>query len=315
MEQNHCRRSPNFRISNSPSLFILLRTILSSYSSKMLPNFTTLGFCLALLFTRTLAHMQMCYPPPLKSKFNINTGMAIDYDMTAPLKTDGSNFPCKGYHNLTETSLGTPMAVLKGGELSYVTITGQALHDGGSCQISLSVDGGQTFRVLHTYIGNCPTAPGDTQYNFRVPLDVPSKERALLAWTWFNKLGNREMYMNCASVTTQNGGSGDGFSKLPTIFKANIGNGCKSPDSKDLLIPNPGNFTTVNNANAAPALGDCETGPGASGTGASKPAMSIPGGGSSPSSTSSAFSPPLAPSPSPLTLVCPPCPACPASGS
>lgn len=42
----------------------------------------------------------MSYPWPLRSKYNPeNTYNDIDYDMTAPLSADGSNFPCKGYQN------------------------------------------------------------------------------------------------------------------------------------------------------------------------------------------------------------------------
>ncbi|CAM1507877.1 Fc.00g047250.m01.CDS01 [Cosmosporella sp. VM-42] len=267
----------------------------------MLPNFATLGVCLTFLFTNALAHMEMSNPPPIKSRFNKNSRWDdIDYNMKAPLKADGSNFPCKGYHKLSSTTFGTPMAVLKGGESSSLTITDTITHGGGSCQISLSVDGGQTFRVLHTYIGNCPSAPGDNTLNFRVPVDVPSKERALLAWSWFNKFGNREMYMNCASVTTQSGGPGNSFHNLPTIFEANIGNGCKTVDSKDLMIPNPGNFTTLNNPNAVPAVGVCEVAVGAPGTGAFKPPLSSPEGWNPPPSPSPAPSPPLASS-SPLS--------------
>jgi hypothetical protein len=31
-----------------------------------------------------------------------------------------------------------------------------AAHSGGSCQASISFDNGETWKVLHTYIGGCP---------------------------------------------------------------------------------------------------------------------------------------------------------------
>jgi hypothetical protein len=58
--------------------------------------------------------------------------------------------------------------------------------------------------------------------------------------TWFNKTGNREMYMSCAAVTITNGGSGLGQS-YPRIFVANIGtNQCRVPDGQVVDFPEPG---------------------------------------------------------------------------
>lgn len=79
--------------------------------------------------------------------------------------------------------------------------------------------------------------------------------------TWFNNVGNREMYMNCAVVTI--GGSG---SKLkaralagPAIFLANIGNGCTTASGTDVVFPNPGNVIEYggNAASRAPPVGNC----------------------------------------------------------
>ena len=231
-----------------------------------------LALCMGVLLMRAEGHMQMLSPPPINSRYNRYSGSDIDYSMTSPLSTDGSNFPCKGYHRLLYDTAGTPVATFRGGESYSMTITGGASHAGGSCQISMSIDGGQTFRVLHTYIGNCPSGMGESSYQFSIPSDIPSRERALLAWTWFNKLGNREMYMNCASVTTVGKGEGNDFDTRPTIFKANIGNGYSTVDSADVMIPNPGPYSTVQNPNAVPPVGNCETGPGGgSGGGSGNP--------------------------------------------
>lgn len=57
-------------------------------------------------------------------------------------------------------------------------------------------DGGKSFGVIHSVIGGCPLA---FDYTFTVPAGVPAGKNVLLGWTWFNKVGNREMYMNCAA--------------------------------------------------------------------------------------------------------------------
>ena len=67
------------------------------------------------------------------------------------------------------------------------SFAGTATHGGGSCQFSLSYDGGNTWAVIHSIIGGCPL---NSAYTFSVPTNIPSGN-ALFAWTWFNKLGNR----------------------------------------------------------------------------------------------------------------------------
>lgn len=96
----------------------------------------------------------------------------------------------------------------------------------------------------------------------------------LCSRTWFNNLGNREMYMNCAVVTITGGGGGggggggsgglgdsgsgdgplvignEGIGKRstlekriwggPSMFIANIGNGCSVPSGRDVMFPDPG---------------------------------------------------------------------------
>lgn len=189
-------------------------------------------------------HMEMISPLPFRSKYNpALTAPDIDYSMTAPLNNTGIDFPCKGYHNLLGTPQGASAATwAPGGSYSF-TVTGNANHDGGSCQASLSYDKGQTFKVIHSYIGGCPAVKGgDSSYQFTVPTDAPAGE-ALFAWTWFNLRGNREMYMNCAAVTIGAGKKRDAstpFSSRPDIFVANVGNGVCTYEGKDVQLPNPG---------------------------------------------------------------------------
>jgi hypothetical protein len=66
-------------------------------------------------------------------------------------------------------------------------LAGSATHGGGSCQFSLSYDGGNTWAVIHSIIGGCPL---NSAYTFSVPSGVPSGN-ALFSWSWFNKVGNR----------------------------------------------------------------------------------------------------------------------------
>ncbi|QUC21080.1 uncharacterized protein UV8b_05323 [Ustilaginoidea virens] len=210
------------------------------------------------------AHMEMKSPPPLRSKFNAFT-TDIDYDMTSPLSAAGADFPCKGYHKLVGTPQGQPVATWSPGGSYSMTITGQTPHNGGSCQASLSFDGGRTWKVLHSYVGNCPVM-GASTYPFSLPRDTPAG-KALFAWTWFNKVGNREMYMNCASVTVAAGGSddrargmrgaSDPYDGRPAMFVANVGNGCSTVEGRDLLFPRPGPDVSVESAGSSGAVGIC----------------------------------------------------------
>ncbi|KAL6855262.1 hypothetical protein ACO1O0_006401 [Amphichorda felina] len=212
------------------------------------------------------AHMEISQPPPLRSKFNDFT-TDVDYSMTSPLSQDGSNFPCKGYHSLLGTDQGKSVTTYTPGQSYQMTITGGTIHAGGSCQISLSFDQGSSWTVIHSYIGDCPAATGDTNYDFTVPNDTPAGD-ALFAWTWFNNLGNREMYMNCASVTIGSSvqqtkrAPSDPFSSRPDMFVANVGNGCTTTETKDVEFPNPGPDVTRNagDGETAPPVGSCAAG-------------------------------------------------------
>ncbi|KXX73640.1 hypothetical protein MMYC01_208828 [Madurella mycetomatis] len=234
-------------------------------------------------------HMTMTYPAPLKSKYNPNSGYDVDYSITSPLSADGSNYPCKGYLSLLGTSQGKSVASWDAGGSYNFTISGGASHNGGSCQAALSVDGGKTFHVVHSYEGGCPGS-SESSFNFRVPNDVPATEGAIFAWTWFNNLGNREMYMNCAVVDIigRSGGNVESvpFASRPSVFKANLGNGCTTVESKDLKFPRPGPDVD-SNGNVVPPVGNCGAAASPS-TGGDDGASSGSGSGSSSGSGGSA---------------------------
>lgn len=206
------------------------------------------------------AHMEMKYPPPLRSRFNPYVAEP-DFNMVSPLKADGSDYPCKGHAKLLGTPEGKPVTQWVAGNSYSMAITGNTVHNGGSCQASASFDRGSTWRVLHSYIGNCPVA-GESHYNFSLPSDTPSGGM-LFAWTWFNQVGNREMYMNCAAVTVTGGNrSGlhdtDSLSTRPFAFAANVGNGMCTFEGKDVEFPQPGpNVTRNSRGTHAPGRGAC----------------------------------------------------------
>ena len=144
------------------------------------------------------------------------------------------------------------------------------MHGGGSCQISLTKDTPATkssdWMVIHSIEGGCPAknvagneaegSSGGSNYTYTIPEGI-SPGSYTLAWTWFNKIGNREMYMNCASIKV-NGGSqkraatlnetlgihelfGRAAPSFPAMFKANIPTtDCETVDSQDVQFPDPG---------------------------------------------------------------------------
>lgn len=194
------------------------------------------------------AHLIMTNPTPY-GKDSLNN---------SPLSADGSDFPCKqrsGVYDVTEENTYSV------GDSVPLSWQGSATHGGGSCQISLTTDRKPTkdtnWMVIKSFEGGCPIntqgniGGGETNQvpsdlNFTIPDGIESGKYTL-AWTWFNRVGNREMYMNCAPVTVQGGASKraeettplEKRSNFPGMFVANV-NGCTTPNSVDLRFPNPG---------------------------------------------------------------------------
>ncbi|TWU74902.1 hypothetical protein ED733_003973 [Metarhizium rileyi] len=265
------------------------------------------------------AHMEMTEPPPFRGKTN-KFSTDVDHSMTSPLNPQGDNFPCKGYHKLMGTPQGKSVATWAPGQTYKMTIAGGANHGGGSCQAALSFDGAKTWKVIHSYVGNCPGA-GESSFSFGVPTDTPAGD-AIFAWTWFNRVGNREMYMNCASVTIGDApkmrkarGVSDSISKRPGLFVANIGNGCSTADGKDLLFPEPGPDVDMKSQQTVGPVGKCGAaqGEGSGAALASAPPASVASAiasaplndAGSPSSTPAAVSAPVS-APGPVATETPP---------
>lgn len=223
----------------------------------------------------------------------------------SPLSS-GTQYPCKqrsGVYADEGARAKNSMAV---GATQQLTFVGSASHGGGSCQISLTSDKEPTkdskFAVIKSIEGGCPggaNGGGTATFEYSIPNTV-APGAYTLAWTWFNKVGNREIYMNCAPITVTGGSKkrdvnatnydssadsvfGKRDSTFPEMFVANLGDGCKTTDNVDLEFPNPGPVLQKAGSSApAPPQGTC---PG-------KTSVSLAGGavsnsGSSPASSGS----------------------------
>ncbi|AEO71776.1 uncharacterized protein THITE_2124610 [Thermothielavioides terrestris NRRL 8126] len=264
----------------------------------MFANGLTTGVLATLLAGGHLAaaHMEIQYPAPFRSKFNPNA-VNIDYTNTAPLASDGSNYPCKGYQSDLGTPAGKPTATFAPGGTYNFTVVGGAPHGGGSCQVSLSYDKGKTFTVIQSIEGGCPLS---SNYDFTIPSDAPQGE-AIWAWTWNNEIGNREFYMNCAAVTiggssskreadeVEKRASSTPFSQRPPVFVANLNNGCTVAEGVDVEYPNPGPDVVKSGSKLGPPQGNCgATSSSGSGSGSSSGSGSGSSSGSGSGSGTSA---------------------------
>jgi hypothetical protein len=128
------------------------------------------------------AHMQMMKPSPFRDPHANRPNEPKDYDILKPLHADGSDFACKGYHLNTPW---TPTAEYEAGGTYQMQLEGSATHGGGSCQLSMSFDGGKEFKVIKSMEGGCPEKK---QWDFTVPKELAQSSNkrttGLLAWTW-----------------------------------------------------------------------------------------------------------------------------------
>ncbi|KAF8462935.1 hypothetical protein BDZ91DRAFT_661663 [Kalaharituber pfeilii] len=172
-----------------------------------------------------------------------------------PLDPSGSNFPC----SITDFSQadGDGPTLSPGQAGPAIKLFGTAVHSGGSCQISITYDQppnkNSVWKVMKSFQGGCPIdvqgnlpGGGDPTTNalpalqYTVPAGLPSG-KATVAWTWFNRSGNREMYMRCHKATVNGNGNQGAFNALPDMFVANIATrDCKVPEGMNVKFPNPG---------------------------------------------------------------------------
>lgn len=236
-------------------------TQLKMFSRTTLTSASAL-YTLLVALPPALCHVEMTWPAPLRSKHNPSTPEnLIDYSMKAPLSASGSNYPCKGYHH---DLYQAPSATYDAGSTYNITLEGSATHGGGSCQLSLSYDQGQTFKVIKSMIGGCPE---QSSYDFTIPSYAPSGE-AIFAWSWQNKIGNREFYMDCAVVQVQGSQSKrqesyDSMDSLPGIWKADVQavNDCTTVEGESPVYPHPGSDVQYGDgldSSSPSSPGDCD---------------------------------------------------------
>ncbi|KAH7406099.1 hypothetical protein DE146DRAFT_433707 [Phaeosphaeria sp. MPI-PUGE-AT-0046c] len=236
----------------------------------------------AALFASVNAHIIMESPVPY----------SVDKIDNGPINK--SQFPCKSNLGFTVSKMNT-MAV---GQQQTIKFKGTAVHGGGSCQLSVTMDTEPTessvFKVIKSIEGGCPGVDGTTnEYNFELPASIPNG-KATFAWTWFSKMsGAPELYMNCAPIEVTGGASDkSAFEALPDMLVANVGDGCTTAQNFATKFPNPGSVVQQGATNdQKPPTGSC---------GSSS-------GGSAPAQPSSpAGQPPSAPKSSPVAQPTPP---------
>ncbi|CAF3569744.1 unnamed protein product [Fusarium graminearum] len=245
------------------------------------------AFTIATLASYASAHMLMANPKPYGNPNN------------SPLMDNGSDFPCKGAVND-----GASTNNYRAGSTQQLSFIGSAVHGGGSCQVSLTTDKNPTkdsvWKVIHSIEGGCPAKnqagnypenanfEDPDKYDFKIPEELAAGDY-VLAWTWFNHVGNREMYMNCAAVKIEGSGGSKGYlDSLPDMFVANIGNKCETLADTDLAFPNPGKSVSKLKSKLDPPKG---TGCQAAGSGSGDGGSDGGSGGSDPEPSAPAAAP------------------------
>lgn len=217
----------------------------------------------AVALATTQAHMFISSPNPIEGT-----------DSKSPLDPSGSQFPCQGA--TLPTTGGQIMAAGSTQLLAFDLGAGDntAVHGGGSCQLSITYETDprkqkdpSSWKVIYSIEGGCPTdAPGNLQQGHVVecstnastttacvnefPFTIPpgvKNGHAIMAWTWFNTIGNREMYMNCMNVELT-GGDGSEVPDFPELFVANqghLGNHCPTTERFNVKFPKPGEYVTT----------------------------------------------------------------------
>ncbi|CAK3937275.1 Hypothetical predicted protein [Lecanosticta acicola] len=251
------------------------------------------------------AHLFIATPEPIEGT-----------NVKPPLDASGSDFPCHGVKLPFAGKVKMPAGSTQ--KLSFDLGGGAntAVHGGGSCQMSVTYETDPaklkdpaSWHVIYSIEGGCPS---DTKgnlptavecdgtnspdcvnsFNFTIPKGLKNG-KATLAWTWFNSVGNREIYMNCidADIT---GGDGSEMASLPSMFVANLASidQCPTTEQYNVKFPDPGKYvTTHTQGNPYPLA--VPTGPGCSKGSASGTNSPSPYTSSAAATTSSA-----APSPS-----------------
>lgn len=195
-------------------------------------------------------HITMEHPVPF----------SVDKIDSGPITA--SQYPCKWPLGYTVSTMNN-MAV---GEKQNIKFKGTAVHGGGSCQLSVTMDTEPTessvFKVIKSIEGGCPGVDGTTnEYEFELPSSIPNG-KATFVWTWYSKMsGSPEVYMNCAPIEVTGGASDQtAFKELPDMLVANIAKGCTTAQNFATKFPNPGETVQKGATNdQEPPTGSCGT--------------------------------------------------------
>ena len=197
----------------------------------------------ATLFSTVNSHLIMQNPVPFGLD-SLNNSPLVD----AKPGTSASDFPCKLRTGVYDITTMNNMAVGQPMELSF---TGSASHGGGSCQLAITTDlepaANSTFKLIQTFEGGCPINAGGNDgthpFTFQLPTGTPNG-RLTFAWMWYNHVGNREIYMNCAPLDVTGGSDKlDYYDSLPNAYIINLPTSeCSTVETTDQAIPFPGQF-------------------------------------------------------------------------
>ncbi|KAI0407300.1 endoglucanase [Xylaria palmicola] len=207
-------------------------------------------------------HMFMNTPKPFK----------FVTDSKSPLAPDGSDFPCKIPPGASYIADGPPTSMTVG-ENQTLSFTGTAVHGGGSCQIALTPGFAPTkdssWMVIHSIEGGCPawnqsgnldeSLNDPNTFTFTIPESIGNGENMTMGWTWANRIGGTELYMNCAPVyispskkkrmsfSERRAALSSGQAEYPELFLANLGavsGNCDTSSAiagqKAIAYPDPG---------------------------------------------------------------------------
>ncbi|KAH7634605.1 hypothetical protein B0T09DRAFT_296407 [Sordaria sp. MPI-SDFR-AT-0083] len=250
--------------------------------------FTSTAAAALLLFTSVQGHMVMNTP----YGYSLYKGSGPELVQVNPLDGGLYKYPCQNHHRVEQRSTvkaGDLQLVNFTGGAQHGGGSCQFSISYDDPEQTNGWNTSATFKTIYTIIGGCPAkfseaqeklgsnlplvagkdpsqrdetlhcnddAKEDCTRSFLVPIpDFLPPGKATFAWTWFNKIGNREMYMNCAPIDITGGTpSKENFNKLPNIFIANIPgqkdipgyDGCVTSEGVNVVnIPYPGEFGRV----------------------------------------------------------------------
>ncbi|KAK4547382.1 hypothetical protein LTR36_001038 [Oleoguttula mirabilis] len=222
----------------------------------MFNTFTTLAVSLAAttFFGIGNGHLILSSPVPFGLD-SLNNSPLVD----AKPGSSGADYPCKLRTGVYDITAMNNMVVGQSMELSF---TGSASHGGGTCQLAITTDlepaANTTFKLIQTFEGGCPIQAdgndGTHPFTFDLPTGTPNG-RLTFAWMWYNRVGNREIYMNCAPLDVTGGSDSlDYYDSLPNAYVINLPTSeCSTVETSNQEIPFPGQFILKDDSVSAAA--------------------------------------------------------------